>query len=463
MDLDICGGAYNLKAPVSVQECINMFPEIEKSGSQSRRILRRFPGLKAFADPSAGGIRGMAYVGSTFYVVAGTDLVTVTAAGVVSASLGTIPGTAVVSMAHDGTNVIVVVGTTTQYTYNGSAFSTVTLPYASKRTLFLDTYFVHQRPDTNQFFISASGSATSYSALDIASKEGQPGNIVTMITSNRDLILFGTRTTETWRNTGNADFPFQRQEGTFQERGAHCVNCPVEMDNDVYYMGDDGVIYRMAGFHPQRISHHAIEKWMDEQSTTDKEAALGMTITHQGHYWYIISFAASTWVYDATVSGMSGEHEWFQLKSNDEKNWRVDVVERAFGKTLCGGADGVIYELDQDTVNENGEAQIKRRTTPIYHNERHPLSFNRLDLSFEEAVATSGVADPQVSLEISKDGGRTWSSQRFRSLGQLGQYEKKAIWRRNGVARTSIFRITVTDDVEVTFVGKWADVGVGSG
>jgi len=463
MDLDICGGAYNLKAPVAVQECINLFPEIEKMGSQSRRVLRRYPGLSTFVDISNGPIRGLRRVGGVLYAVAGTGLFSITSAGVASASLGTIPGTEIVSMAHDGTNLVVVLGTTAQYTYTGSVFSTVTLPYESIKVLYLDTYMIHQRKDTNQIFISASESVTSYSALDIATKVGQPGNIITMITSNRDLILFGEETTETWRNIQNSDFTFGRQEGTFQERGALAVNSPIEMDNDVYYIGDDRVVYKMVGFTPTRISHHAIEKWLDEQSKVDIDAAFGATITHQGHYWYILTLANGTWVYDATVSGMTGDHEWFQLLSFQEKNWRVDVVEEAYGETYCGGGDGIIYKLDTAAVNENGEQQIKRRTTPYYHSERHRTSFNRLDLGFEEAVATSGVNDPQVYLEISNDWGRTWGNRRSRSLGQLGQYKKSAVWRRNGAPRNSTFRITVTDDVEVTFTGQWGDVAVGTG
>ena len=463
MDLDICSGSYNVKAPISVQECINLYPEVERQGSQSRRVLRRFPGLKSFVDIGNGAIRGMRRVDGVLYVVAGTGLFSVTIAGVASSSLGAIPGTAIVSMAHDGTNLVIVVGTTSQYSYNGSTFTTTTLPFISNRVLYLDTYMIHQRANTGQFFISASNSVTSYSALDFATKEGQPGDIVTIISSNRDLILFGEETTETWRNVGNTDFAFRRQEGTFQERGALALNSPIEMDNDVYYIGDDRSVYRLQGYTPIRISHHGIEKWLGEQSKSDIDLAFGMTITHEGHYWYILTLDKRTWVYDATVSAETGQPEWFQLLSLGETNWRVDVSERAYGKTYCGGGDGVIYELSTTTMNENGERQLKRRTTPYYHNERHRLSFNRLELGFEAAVATSSVADPQVSLEISRDWGNTWGNRRYRSLGQLGQYRKAAVWRRNGAPRTSVFKIEVTDDVEVTFTGQWAEAASGAG
>ena len=328
MDLNITAGAYNLEAPVAVQECINMFPEIEKDGSQSRRILRRFPGLKSVSDPSNGAIRGIKRMSGVPFAVAGDTLYSFDINGN-STSIGTIIGDGLVSMATDGVNLVIVNGGVTGYVYDGTTLSVISDPdfVSSSKVLFLDTYFVHLRPDTNQFFISESGSATSYIATDRATKEGQPGNIQSIITSNRDLILGGEETTEFWRvQVGAIDFPFIRQEGTFQERGFLGLNSPVEMDNDVFYLGDDKVVYQATGNEPVRISHHAIEKWIDEQTREDVENAIGMTTTYQGHYWYILSFRLSTWVYDSTTSLASEQHEWFQLESLNEMNWRVGVM-----------------------------------------------------------------------------------------------------------------------------------------
>ena len=459
MDLNICGGSYSLEAPISVQETINLFPEVEKQGSQQRTVLRRFPGLKVIVDIGK-PIRGMKRMNGVLYVVSAGSLKSIDNGGN-STSIGTIAGTGPVSMATDGTNLVIVNGTKNSRVYNGTALSTVTLPFVSSKVFFLDTYFIHQRPGTDQFFISNSGSATTYTATDIGSKEGQPGDIIAIFVANRDLILFGEETTETWRNTGNPDFPFERQEGTFQERGAIGIYAQAEMDNTVYYLGDDRVVYALRGYQPTRISHHAIEKWLSEQSLADVNAVLAFTVTFQGHYWYILTFANGTWVFDSTASAMLGEPSWFQLKSWNKENYRISYAETAYGKTYCGGEDGIIFELDPLTLTDNGEQQLKRRVTPYYHNEKKETSFEQINLGFKEGVATSDIADPQVFLEISKDWGRTWSSRRQRSMGQLGQYKKKAVWRRNGQARTSTFRVTVTDNVDVVFTGQWGEVSSG--
>ena len=463
-DLKIGGGAYSLEAPVSIQDCINLYPEVEYEGSQNRIILRRFPGRKSFSALGTSKVRGMKRMSGTLYAVQGTTLYSINSAGT-KTSIGTIDGSGLVSMATDGTNLVIANGTATGYVYNSTTLSTISdLDFQTADLVFyLDTYFVFHKTDTNQFFISNTGSATVYTATDFASKEGQPGDIITMMVSHRDLILLGEETTETWRNTGNTDFTFERQNGTFQERGAIGLHCIVEMDNSVYFLGDDKVVYKLVGYRPVRISHHAIEKWLSEQTKSTLDEVIGMSITYQGHYWYILSFATGTWVYDATTSALMERSEWFQLQSFDSLRWKVTATEKCYGKIFCGDEDGNITELDADTLTENGKRILKQRTTPYYHNDRKPISCHRLELGFKQGVANSSVTDPQVLCEISRDWGRTMGSRRARSMGKLGEYTQKAIWRRNGHARGFVFRWFVTDDVDFTITGGYGDFGSGSG
>jgi hypothetical protein len=67
-------------------------------------------------------------------------------------------------------------------------------------------------------------------------------------------------------------------------------------------------------------------------------------------------------------------------------------------------------------------------------------------------------SNPVILLEISKDGGHTWSQPHPASLGAIGEYKKRAIWNRLGQARDWLFRFTVTDPVKTVFVAAWAKV-----
>ena len=52
----------------------------------------------------------------------------------------------------------------------------------------------------------------------------------------------------------------------------------------------------------------------------------------------------------------------------------------------------------------------------------------------ENGTGNSDDPDPQIMREFSDDGGRTWSNQTSRSLGKEGEYRKRQVWRREGLA-----------------------------
>jgi hypothetical protein len=66
-----------------------------------------------------------------------------------------------------------------------------------------------------------------------------------------------------------------------------------------------------------------------------------------------------------------------------------------------------------------------------------------------------GVAgsDPQVMLRISRDGGRTFGPERWRSAGKIGEFRRRAAWNRNGRARDWVFRVRLTDPVKTVWNG----------
>jgi hypothetical protein len=48
-------------------------------------------------------------------------------------------------------------------------------------------------------------------------------------------------------------------------------------------------------------------------------------------------------------------------------------------------------------------------------------------------------------LEISRDGGRTWGNEMWCELGAKGDYKQIAEWRRLGMARDFVFRLTMPE------------------
>jgi Neuraminidase (sialidase) len=75
------------------------------------------------------------------------------------------------------------------------------------------------------------------------------------------------------------------------------------------------------------------------------------------------------------------------------------------------------------------------------------------------AGLTSGQgSDPQIMLDWSDDGGRTWSNELWRSAGKIGEYRHRAIWNRLGRFRRRTLRIRKSDPVKASFLTAFADI-----
>ena len=71
------------------------------------------------------------------------------------------------------------------------------------------------------------------------------------------------------------------------------------------------------------------------------------------------------------------------------------------------------------------------------------------------ASATIGY-DPQAMLRWSDDGGHTWSNEHWRSMGKIGQYGYRTIWRRLGMTmkiRDRVYEVSGTDPVKIAIMG----------
>lgn len=70
-------------------------------------------------------------------------------------------------------------------------------------------------------------------------------------------------------------------------------------------------------------------------------------------------------------------------------------------------------------------------------------------------------SEPQMRMEISRDGGKTWTYERSRSMGAIGEYNKRVIWRRLGrSARFDVYRFTTSAPVKVAILALTADITV---
>ncbi|MCP4988361.1 MAG: YncE family protein [Colwellia sp.] len=66
--------------------------------------------------------------------------------------------------------------------------------------------------------------------------------------------------------------------------------------------------------------------------------------------------------------------------------------------------------------------------------------------------------EPQVTLSWSVDGGHTWSNEYAASLGKIGEYKKRLIWRRLGYSKDRVFRIAISSPVKKVLLDQYVEV-----
>jgi hypothetical protein len=467
MKTPILGSSYVARSVNAADaRMVNLFPEIVPEAGKEPAFLNRAPGLKLELSVGTGPIRGLWVLAGNLYVVSRDKLYKVTPAYAVT-ELGTVSGTSgPVSMADNGTQLFVACNGPS-YIYNSltNVFQQITdTDFPGAVTVgYLDGYFVFNEPNSQKIWVTGLLEGTSVDPLDFASAEGSPDGVVGIIVDHGQLWVYGTNSIEVWYNSGNADFPFSRIQGAFNELGCAAAYSLAKMDNGLFWLGKDargqGIVYRANGYAGQRISTHAVE-WQIQQYA-DITDAIAYTYQQEGHSFYVLIFptANTTWVYDAATQAW---HERAGFTNGAFTRHRSNCQMSFNNKVVVGDFEnGNIYSFDLEDYSDNGQIQKwlrSWRALPTGQNNLKRTAHHSLQLDCESGTGLNlgQGSDPQVMLRWSDDGGHTWSNEHWISIGKIGEYYRRAIWRRLGMTlklRDRVYEVSGTDPVKIVIMG----------
>jgi len=327
----------------------------------------------------------------------------------------------------------------------------------------VDNYFVYNRPESQQF--GASGVLSPVSgATSFSSKDGSPDDLIALIVDHREVYLMGEVSSEVWTDVGGVPFPFQRIPGTNTQHGIAAKFSLARFGDSFAYVSRNNrgqaQIMQMRGYVPTRISNHAVENSLANQYVDD---AIAWTYQLEGHECYVVSFPTLelTWAYDL-ASGMW--HKWLYTENDGTyTRHRGNCCAVFQGLVLVGDyEDGSIYSIDKNNYTDNGQHTRRLRRAPHLVSDFQRQYFDELQIQFQPGVGLTGIttplnsavvgADPQAMLRWSNDGGSTWSSEHWTSIGLIGKYKNRAIWRRLGSARDRVFEVVVSDPINAVII-----------
>ena len=502
MKTPILGSTYVARSVNAADaRMVNLFPEIVPEAGKEPAFLNRAPGLRLLNTIGTGPIRGLwafSPQDGVGFVVSGTELYKINNS-YAATLIGSVSGFGPVSMADNGTQLFIACNGPS-YIYNNTTggFGQITDPDfpGAVTVCYLDGYFVFNEPNSQKMWITALLDGTSIDPLEFASTEGSPDGLVAVASNFREVWAFGTNSIEVWYDSGAADFPLQRIQGAFNELGCAAPYSVAKMDNGLFWLGRDrrgqGIVYRANGYAGVRISTHAVE-WQIQQYG-DLTDAIGYTYQQDGHSFYVLVFplANTTWVYDAATQAW---HERAGFANGQFTRHRGNC-QTAFNNQIVIGdyQNGRIYAFDLDDFSDNGSTQkwlrswraLPTGTNTLKRTTQHTLQLdcesgvglnntitfentylqaengnflitesNDYLITAQEAINTQG-RDPQVMLRFSDDGGHTWSNEHWKSMGKIGEYYKRVIWRRLGMTvklRDRVYELSGTDPVKITIMG----------
>jgi hypothetical protein len=444
--------------PVTRQRRLNVYLENRPDGDKTKIAIFGTPGLNlSWSLPAA--VRGILGTETSLYAVAGSLFYQLNAIGgtIYSTSIATSAG--FVSMANSPTQQVIVDGVN-GYLYSGGVLTTITPWQAigARTVTFVGGYFVAEQPGTQEFWVSNLFDGSTWNPLAFASASQYSDNLIAVDALSGNLILFSNQHTEFWQNIGTSPQPFSPILAATSEYGLLATWSRAHLMNSIICLAENpqgtAQVVRFSGYQANVISTPDLENLM---TTFQSDLVNGVALSYvvDGHPMYQISFpAADTGVgrsllYDVST-GLWSETQT-GLTANDASRHTGNLSSYFAGSNLITDfSNGNVYTLGSGTFTDN-TATIQREIVT-----RHVLSdFNVMTVDEVYIDMETGVglnsgqgSNPQIMLQVSKDNGRTWQTERWVTMGALGAYSTRVIWRQFGSGRDFTFRLKVTDPIK---------------
>ena len=382
--------------------------------------------------------------------------------------LGTLGGTIAgpVSMVDNGLQLVIVDGTGMAYyvTLKTNVMTAINDPafYGASKVDFVDGYFIFNKPNSQQWYISKYLDVT-FDSLDLASKSTYSDNLVTLAVMHREVWLFGELTTEVWYNTGASDFTFGRMPGVFIEHGCAAAASVAKIDLALFWLSKDlqgqAMVYMGKSYQANRVSTHALEQEFSTYSTISD--ARGFSYLQEGHAFYVLTFptANRTWVYD-TATGLWHQRAFLEADGSLSRH-RMNCHAVVGSANLVGDwQTGAIHSLDPLAYTDNGAPIMRIRSFPHLVNQARRIFYHEFIADMEVGAGLPDNSDdPEIRLRWSDDRGASWSNPIGATLGRLGEFQTSIQYQRLGYARDRVFELSWTAPVKTALNGAWIGIG----
>jgi len=488
---DLVGETYPLASQgISTQKTMNfvveMYPGVSSGepGTKVPKILKCLAGMRKVLDGGDRRCRGL-YVSSTgpaqrsyLYGVFGEEVrrynLSVTAYWVIGRITDS---NNPVSMVDNGFHLVIAAGGSLysadlmalegQQTLSGISLPVAPgnlLPMAPTCVAFCKQRLIINTGTNNQWAFSNSAS-TVFEADSFYSAESLPDPINSLKVCDGSIWVFGPRSYEIWRVQDDQDSPFTSVGGNSGAIGCSAQFTPSVIDNQVYWLGGSDVgamgVYMGTGLSATRISNPGVEYMIGNMSS--RGDTIGYCYADNGNSYFVMTFISGD--YSLGYTPVGGWHERSTrdlLTADDHAHSCLFPVQ--YGDKIYSGCfyDGGLYEFDETYAKDWDTRTYRRqRISKVMTATAADLILKRIYLDMDVGTTASTTLAPQMQLEISLDGGKTYGPVYTKSLGTQGQYKKRVEWFKGASARNIVLRLTYEDgDVIANIFQAFVDYDV---
>jgi hypothetical protein len=424
----------------------------------------------------SGSQQALVVIANTCYLATYASLATSIAQATIKLTkLGTLTtNSGPVSIRDDGLGgyAVIVDGSPNGYFYTiaSQTFAQITDPnfLGSNTVGFIDGWWIFNQPGTQRFYTNAQPYAVTFNASYYAYKDAASDLLMGVIEVKEELWLIGERTTEIWYDAGGQYFPFQRLVGTMLQVGTKATAsiCRISTNGQdgLIWLGrserGENIVVRTRGFAYEVVSTPAISDAIAQYPVTSD--AIGYVYQEDTHEFYVLTFptADRTWVFDASVPL---EFAWHQRLSYDPyakqyHRHRSNCYMNFAGMRIVGDyQNGTLYQLTRNAYTDAGWPIMRKRRSPVVWDkgprQRVFMAMLQIDFAPGQGTAIGLGAAPIANLSISRDSGTTFGQKWPASLGAIGQFRNRTIWRRLSVGYNNVFDLEVIAPVNCDIVG----------
>ena len=448
-------GLHATSYSISPDNRVNCYFEVRKD--DGRIIVRGTPGSAKQWELPVTLIRGWLVVNGVLYVVAGSHLYSVTITGVIT-HLAVLPtATGKVGMADNYAQICIVDGAGGYvFIIAAGTLTTITdvhFPNGAATVTCINSRFIVEKPSTREFYESDAldGLNWTYISLPIFGTKEQYSDPLSGVGSlNGVLILWGTKSIEFWQDIGSSPQPFGKVQGATQSYGLAARYSIAQINNDLFFLGQGGQggpsVFAITGYTPTRVSSSDVEDILAGLAANFSLAdATAITYSVSGHDFYQITFpAANVTLLYAVDTGI-----WSRVQSGNAPARHFADQSIQFNKQtlLSDPTSGNVYLLSSLFYTDNGQTIFRQVASREIRNDGMEFAISELELQMDTGSVPLG-ASYHISMEVSRDKGRTFGSPRSRTLGLIGQYKTPRVkWDRFGSSRTFVLRFSMTDPI----------------